>query len=282
MINKVDDVGLDSVYRTFKYEILAGPDDRNVTVSENDCTFKFDFARVYWNSRLESEHRRLISKFKEGQAVCDVMAGVGPFAVPAGKRNVFVWANDLNPDSYTALKKAIKANKVFNVVRPFSMDGRAFIRSSAVDLLARRRLITIPHELTTRTRNSSNVKGHKKKDVPGRDLMEPSVFSHYIMNLPASAAEFLDAFQGLYHSRRLEFNFKKPLPMLHVYCFSPKRERIEDQDKDVCDLISTHLGAVIKPSDPEVEVHDVRLVSPQKKMFCVSFVLPPEVAFAEP
>jgi len=44
--------------------------------------------------------------------VCDVMAGVGPFAVPAGKKGVFVWANDLNPYTDGCLKEAIKLNKV--------------------------------------------------------------------------------------------------------------------------------------------------------------------------
>jgi tRNA (guanine37-N1)-methyltransferase len=50
--------------------------------------------------------------FKPGELVADVMAGVGPFAVPAGKNGVFVWANDLNPDSYESLKDAIVRNKV--------------------------------------------------------------------------------------------------------------------------------------------------------------------------
>lgn len=50
--------------------------------------------------------------FKPGEVVVDVMAGVGPFAVPAGRKGVWVWANDLNPDSYAALREAVVKNKV--------------------------------------------------------------------------------------------------------------------------------------------------------------------------
>lgn len=50
--------------------------------------------------------------FEPGEMVCDVMAGVGPFAVPAGKKGVFVWANDLNPYTDECLREAIRLNKV--------------------------------------------------------------------------------------------------------------------------------------------------------------------------
>jgi len=53
-----------------------------------------------------------VEGFKRGEAVCDVFAGVGPFAVPAGKRKCFVLANDLNPDSYGSMRGNITANKV--------------------------------------------------------------------------------------------------------------------------------------------------------------------------
>lgn len=123
VINKIDDVGSASEYRTFQYELLCGDRNLNVEVKEEDCYFRFDYSEVYWNSRLNTEHHRLVEKFKGGEAVCDVMAGVGPFAVPAGKKMVFVWANDLNPDCYTSLKDAIKRNKVGIYRFPELLEG---------------------------------------------------------------------------------------------------------------------------------------------------------------
>ena len=46
--------------------------------------------QVYWNSRLEQEHKRLVDTFHNGDIVCDVMAGIGPFAVPAAQRGCTV------------------------------------------------------------------------------------------------------------------------------------------------------------------------------------------------
>lgn len=120
VINKTDEVGERNEYRTFSYELLAGDPDLRVEIHEEGCRFRFDYARVYWNSRLNTEHRRLVARFRPGEAVCDVMAGVGPFAVPAGKKNVFVWANDLNPDSFAGLDDAVRRNKVRVCVAPRS------------------------------------------------------------------------------------------------------------------------------------------------------------------
>lgn len=112
VINKVDNVGMESEYRTFSYEVLAGPDDMLVEVSEAGCLFKFDYSKVYWNTKLGTEHQRIVGLFKPGEVAVDLMAGIGPFAAPAGKKGAFVWANDKNPESYKYLTDIIKRNKV--------------------------------------------------------------------------------------------------------------------------------------------------------------------------
>lgn len=80
--------------------------------SENDCRFTFDFREVYWNSRLHTEHERLIHKFDKSDLVADVFAGVGPFAIPAAKKGCAVLANDLNPSSHKYLTLNIAENRV--------------------------------------------------------------------------------------------------------------------------------------------------------------------------
>lgn len=112
VINKTDTLGSENEYRVLDHEVIAGEPNLNVEVREAGSAFRFDYSKVFWNTRLGTEHHRLIDKFKAGDAICDVMAGVGPFAIPAGRKGVFVWANDLNPDCYKGLLDATPLNKV--------------------------------------------------------------------------------------------------------------------------------------------------------------------------
>lgn len=105
------------------------------------------------------------------------------------------------------------------------------------------------------------------------------------MNLPASAITFLPSFRGVYAGREELFapHTDTKLPMVHVHCFAPK----EDGDGpilEVCARVSAELGFKFTPGDPEepgkAAVHYVRTVAPSKDMFCASFRVPPEVAFA--
>ena len=65
--------------------------------------------QVYWNSRLESEHKRLVDTFRPDEVICDIMAGIGPFAVPAAQKGCQVWAAmdtcRRSPRSYMLVKQ---------------------------------------------------------------------------------------------------------------------------------------------------------------------------------
>ncbi|KAI1618233.1 Met-10+ like-protein-domain-containing protein [Exophiala viscosa] len=288
VINKTFDVGTESVFRTFPYEVLAGPDDLDVVVHESGCEFRFNFGKVYWNSRLGTEHARLFESFREGEAVCDVMAGVGPFAIPAGKRKVFVWANDLNPDSYDALQDAIVRNKVSDFVIASCDDGRNFVRTATTKLSQNPRKVVLKSRVKISRKASEDEKRAFQEAAKNeeRTLDEPTAFSHYVMNLPASAIEFLDAFKGVYYGREADFepHTRQKLPFVHLYLFQAKLDNEQAEYEDTCKRISEHIGAEIRLDDPQLDmqIRYVRLVAPKKKMFCASFRLPASVAFAQP
>jgi tRNA (guanine37-N1)-methyltransferase len=237
VVNKLGTI--ETEYRTFGMEVIAGYQGENwsvVTVKEERCAFRLDFTKVYWNSRLAGEHRRLVQQIlKESQTkplvVADLMAGVGPFAVPLtashGRRNqVTVYANDLNPESYKYLLQNVQSNKCTNI-HCYNQCGRAMV-----------------HQL-----QAENIE-----------------VDHVIMNLPASAPEFLDAFRGYEGVKR---------PCIHVHCFAPKASEATDY-QDALDRCSSALGCTLDRISNDVHVHVVRDVSPNKNMLSVSFLLPVE------
>ncbi|KAL5611524.1 hypothetical protein BROUX41_000883 [Berkeleyomyces rouxiae] len=281
VINKIDNVGAESQFRTFAYEVLRGPDDLNVEVHENSCVFAFDYAKVYWNSKLETEHTRLINMFQPGEVVADVMAGIGPFAVPAGKKGVFVWANDFNPESHKYMELAVKKNKVGEFVRPFNQDGREFIHFAATSVLEASRAGVVA---TVATKQSRSDRQAGKPAPPAHTVPVPPVVNHFVMNLPASATTFLHHFRGLYagHEDVFAGNSTHQMPMVHVHCFAVKGDN-KAAYADIVERIMEEIGVTLVVGDGAVEgqvqIHDVRDVAPKKSMFCASFRLPRSVAF---
>lgn len=288
VVNKLDTI--DTKFRTFKMEVLAGRDDLIVHQTESGCKFAFNFSTVYWNSRLSTEHERIIKTFTPGEAVADVFAGVGPFAVPAGKKDVFVIANDLNPESYKYLLQNIKDNHVTDFVKEYNLDGREFIRDSPSMLLKwKKELGEVKKEKNVKR---SKVDPESKEVITQKFVQEkivfvPKFFSHYAMNLPDSAITFLNEFIGLYvrDPEVEELATKDPdfkLPLVNVHCFEKFSAEEPEPTLDVLQRrVHARIVKVLEFEKPYEEFlfHLVRKVSPTKQMFCVSFELPREVAF---
>jgi len=175
----------------------------------------------------------------------------------------------------------IDQHKVSQFVRPFNEDGRTFIRRAADDVLAasqRGEGATIAPKRVSRSKAAPVA--------PEATVVPlPPTISHFVMNLPASAITFLDCFRGLYAGHEDLFKGgERKLPLVHVHCFALK----SDDDVpllDIAERVSKELGVAMRHGDNletegVVAIHDVRDVAPAKRMFCATFRLPAEVAFA--
>lgn len=288
VVDKVDTI--DAKFRTFKMNVLAGKEDFVVEQSESGCKFRFDFSAVYWNSRLSTEHERLISLFEPCEVVADVFAGVGPFVAPAAKKSVIVLANDLNPESYKYLKENIVYNNVQEFARSFNLDGREFIRQSPrllKDWIESEGHVEKRKTIKRRKVDPQTSKNTTLKEVEVTQVGIPKYISHFVMNLPDSAITFLDEFIGLYSKDpeveklvKSDDDFK--LPIINVHCFekfSPldPEPTMEELHKRVYERIVEKLD--FRPPFESFQFHLVRKVAPTKPMFCVTFQLPQEVAF---
>jgi len=114
-------------------------------------------------------------------------------------------------------------------------------------------------------------KGKGKSLPPPEVFRIPNVVNHFVMNLPATAIEFLgmaihelklivDTFRGLYCGAELMFEpyTEAKLPMIHVYCF----QHPDGAHEAILEAIRKQLGSEI--GEDEISIHDVRNVAPNK------------------
>uniref|UniRef100_A0A5B7C9Z5 tRNA (guanine(37)-N1)-methyltransferase n=1 Tax=Davidia involucrata TaxID=16924 RepID=A0A5B7C9Z5_DAVIN len=326
VVNKVGTIT--NEFRVPKFEILAGKDDMVTEVKQYRATFKLDYSLVYWNSRLEHEHIRLVSQFRAGETVCDMFAGIGPFAIPAAQKGCLVYANDLNPDSIRYLKINAEINKVNDRVCAYNTDAREFVsqlmavpscetnsesnvpilkaceqcgiqengKTKSEDIRLEGELEEVPGNNLSNLegiegscmnadgsvaavkrrpescQEAKSIKGGTNKRMRGSESFNTKPWEHVdhlIMNLPASALQFLDTFRGLIQRRY----WKGPLPWIHCYCFMRSNETKE--------LIISEAESLLNASIRDPIFHKVRDVAPNKAMFCLSFRLPEEACFNE-
>lgn len=65
VVNKANEIT--SEFRNLPLELIAGEAEYEVTVKHGDALLSFDYSKVYWNSRLHTEHERMARSFERGQ-----------------------------------------------------------------------------------------------------------------------------------------------------------------------------------------------------------------------
>ena len=262
VVNKTESIS--STFRELPMEVIAGESNLTAVVRQHGCTFRVPYDKVYWNSRLSHEHERIVEKIASMSLGCadprpgvlpilyDVMAGVGPFVIPAAMKGLKVHANDLNPAAVEALKENTKLNGVESNVTAYCMDGRDFIRRAYAMICA-----PSPVECKATAQDATARSGNRR-------------LHHFVMNLPGLAVTFLDAFRGE-EWRNIPSDCDV---VVHVYTFS-KEMSAELATKDGILQAAQNLGVSVEEMHQMIiESFLVRDVAPAKQMVCVSFQLP--------
>lgn len=261
VVNKVDTIN--SQFRFFEMELLAGEPNYVVTLWQTGCRYRFDFSKVYYNPRLSTEHDLLCSSIRNDEVVVDAFAGVGPFAMrAAANQKAWVLASDLNPASVEALRTNTRLNKLEKRIMVSQGDGRDKIRESVLTVWRSNPFIDSKSQPTA-----------------------PRLIDHFIINLPDSSISFLDAFIGLYDPLKDSEDFrdsireKSRLPLLHCYCFT---KQVDDAETDICQRVSEVLNTEINSNTVKrFELKFVRAVAPHKDMYRLTFELPLHVLLSK-
>jgi tRNA (guanine37-N1)-methyltransferase len=117
---------ISGIFRVRDYTLIAGENKTQAVHREFGVQYHVDVAKAYFSPRLSHEHERVAALVRDGETVVDLFAGVGPFSVLIGKRNlnVKVYAIDLNPDAVELLNVNVRVNRVENRVFPILADAR--------------------------------------------------------------------------------------------------------------------------------------------------------------
>lgn len=113
------------------YEVIAGSGRTETTYREFGCVYILDPTKVYFSPRLSTERMRVAQNVRDGEAVLDMFAGVGPFSILIAKtRQSMVYAVDINPEAIDYLRRNIIHNRVEGRVAPLLGDVREIVATS--------------------------------------------------------------------------------------------------------------------------------------------------------
>ncbi len=122
------DGGVKGDLRVRDLRVLAGIDRTETIHREHGLSYSVDVARAYFSPRLGTERMQIAEQVQPGEAVVDMFAGVGPYAILIAKRRSprVVYAFDANPDAFRRLEENVRRNRAERV-RPLLGDSVALL-----------------------------------------------------------------------------------------------------------------------------------------------------------
>jgi len=247
---------LTNEFRILDTELLAGESNFVTEMVEKGITYKLDFSKVFWNSRLNTVHDKIVQKFSSSSVVFDVFSGIGPFVLPALKlRHVKkAYANDLNPSCITYMKENVHLNKISESrIEMYNLDGKDFIRT-----IIPKNFIKHCNEALS---ECSSLNFHVVMNLPGLSVQFLSHFNSFLCNFP-EAREFMSKFPIWVHCHF----FVKADEDCPSEWF---RERARLMIREKLEIPDLHIN----------ELRFTRKVAGRKEMYCATFLLPSDFAY---
>jgi len=111
------DGGVRGELRVRDLRVIGGPQRTETLHREFGLSYAVDVARAYFSPRLGTERMRVAEQVEPGEAVVDLFAGVGPYAVLIARRRRprIVYAFDANPDALRYLEENVRRNRADRV-----------------------------------------------------------------------------------------------------------------------------------------------------------------------
>ena len=72
-------------YRIRRFKYIAGEDKRETIYKEHGIRIKVDVEKVYFTPRLSTERKRIMEQVSQGESVCNMFAGAGPYTILIAK-----------------------------------------------------------------------------------------------------------------------------------------------------------------------------------------------------
>ncbi|MHB1708438.1 MAG: class I SAM-dependent methyltransferase [Thermoplasmataceae archaeon] len=122
------DRGVKGDQRKRELELIAGEDLPETLYRENGITLRVNVRKAYFSPRLATERLLISSRIRDGEYVCDMFSGIGPFAISIAKNSkVRVVAMDSNCEAIEILRENIMINRLVGTIDPICADSSAEI-----------------------------------------------------------------------------------------------------------------------------------------------------------